>query len=119
MRLWTKFFVAFLTAIAIGLLILAFVSRGVSRKTDAADKKIEKLLESEEYVSASTQDRQKIAAQLLANLLEDECISHLLYDKDTALFSFRYADGTQGGLYIRDFSDCGTESNMNLTGGQW
>ena len=119
MYLWAKFFVIFLLIIAVGLLFLTTVSMRVSRKPEAAYEKIEKLLKDEAYVSASTQDRQTLAAQLLANLLEERCISHLMYDKDTFLFSFRYADGTQGGLYVRDFSDCDAGFSMNLASGQW
>lgn len=73
-------------------------------QTAYADEKIDQLIAGADYRAGSLQERKELAQAVLTQLEQEQYISRLSYQEDQALFSFRYADGSLGGVSLRDFS---------------
>lgn len=79
-------------------------SRSVEEKAAYADEKMNEALTSDEYNKMSLTERRELASGILSQLEQDGCITGLLYDEDSFMYSFEYIDGTLGGWRIKDFS---------------
>lgn len=70
----------------------------------SVDEQIQGLIKSDAYKNGTILERKKLVGEQLRQLAYDGYISHLLYDKQNALFSFQYADGSLGGIQLTDFN---------------
>ena len=70
----------------------------------SVDEQIQGLIKSDAYKNGTILERKKLVGEQLRQLAYDGYISHLLYDKQNALFSFQYADGSFGGIQLTDFN---------------
>lgn len=69
----------------------------------SVDDQIQELIKSDAYKNGTILERKKLVGEQLRQLAYDGYISHLLYDKQNALFSFQYVDGSLGGIQLTDF----------------
>lgn len=77
---------------------------GEQSMVDHVDNAIQELSSSEDYANASDEDKKAMFSELLEGLEKDGYISNVYYDEKSEGFSFRYANGVQGGVSFRDFS---------------
>ncbi len=76
----------------------------VESKVDLVNDEIGQLIESDDYIKASIEEKEEFASILLNKLENQGYIKGLYYDKENSLFSFQYADGTLGGIQMDDFN---------------
>ncbi len=77
---------------------------GEQSMVDHVDNAIQELSSSEDYANASDEDKKAMFSELLEGLEKDGYILNVYYDEKSEGFSFRYANGVQGGVSFRDFS---------------
>lgn len=75
----------------------------LSQDISSVDEQIQELIKSDAYKNGTISERKKLVGEQLHQLAYDGYISHLLYDKQNALFSFQYADASLGGIQLTDF----------------
>lgn len=85
---------------------LASAGMTAQDKVSYVDAQIGELTKSEDYARLNGLQRGERAHALLLRLQEEGMISGVgEFDADAAVIAFVYADGTHGGIVLRDFTD--------------
>ena len=87
-----------------GFLILKSCGVFDRAASNSVDTQIRELLDNEEYINADTEQKQKMANNLLTTLKKQNKITGFSYNEDNLSFSFVYKDHSLGGIYLQDFS---------------
>lgn len=72
-------------------------------KVELINARISEVTDSEEYNSASIEEREKMVLPVLADLEDRGYIKNLYYDKDSKTFTFQYYNDVLGGVMIKDW----------------
>ena len=108
MKQATAISIAAVLAVVLGLGCLLHAPGTTTSKTEQnkmeyVDEKITELTTSSAYQDGTLQQRQALADELLTGLAKDGYITDLVYDELGEMYSFQYADGSLGGLMLKDF----------------
>lgn len=76
----------------------------IESKVAFTNDEIGRLIESDDYIKASFEEKKELAYTLLNKLEKQGYIKGLYYDKNNKLFSFQYANDTLGGIQMNDFN---------------
>lgn len=92
-----------------GVLVWILFEAGVFTKNAEESREVvsvgtKMLLESEEYKKGSLEERRELASKMLNDMKCKRYIKGLVYFEENFLFSFLYADGSLGGIYLKDFA---------------
>ena len=68
-----------------------------------ADMKIDELINSEEYISASIEGRKTMAEEVITSLRLMSAIKNVEYSEEDKMYTFEYFSGGLGGLKLEDF----------------
>lgn len=68
------------------------------------DERISELMDDEKYQKASLDEQYTFTNDMLTSLEKDGYIKNVHYDEQSRLFSFSYANGVYGGVYLDSFS---------------
>lgn len=85
----------------------------VQEKVKHVDEQIAALTADTAYQDGTLEERRDLAQAALTQLEKEGYLTQLNYDGEQDLFSFQYADGSLGGVYLADFSSSGGGLPMN------
>ena len=85
------------------LLLYGLHCRRAEAGTDTADERIAALMHDEAYRQADSAERKQRAGELLQALPKEHCIYALDFSEENQMYSFRFADGSLGGITLQDF----------------
>lgn len=95
------------------LLLFSLHARRAEAGTDTADARIAELMQDEAYRQADSTERKKRAGELLQSLQKEHCIYALDFSEENQMYSFRFADGSLGGITLHDFQSDADSLPMN------
>ncbi len=117
MKKQLKITIAAISALCIavpGILLLhSLHCRRAETRTDIADARIAELMHDEAYRQADSAVRKQRADELLQALQKEHCIHALDFSEENQMYSFRFADGTLGGITLQDFESGFNSLPMN------
>lgn len=87
-----------------GILAEQKEAENVTDKDAYVNERIDVLINSPEYKSASLEERSDVARALLQDLEGDGYIREYSIDSLGSLYTFVYDSGRNGGIYLKDFS---------------
>lgn len=84
-----------------------------AKKVKYAQDCFAELMDNEKYQNGSDDERYSIINDMLLSLEKDGYIKNVYYAEDSKLFTFKYADGVLGGIYLDSFAAKPGEIPMN------
>ncbi|MDO5435578.1 MAG: hypothetical protein Q4G19_04335 [Clostridia bacterium] len=94
--------IAALTVALTGVVTVSGPKNNARDRTEAANARIRILVNDETYSSAAYDTRLKMALELTGELEAEEMIRNVFYDEHSKMITFEFADGTLGGIMLKD-----------------
>lgn len=97
----------YMTVILLTLCLLFAGCKDEKSDTEKVDAAVDKILSAEDFQKLDQDSKSEQLRQALEKLVEDDVIKEdtIVYDSDGGLISFRYEDGSLGGVYLKEFDD--------------
>lgn len=92
--------------VLMSVVMLTSCSDSIANKGDKVDKSIENVVKQEDFDTLEESQKVQKIDEILKSLEADGYIAEntIVYDENTKVFSFEYADGTLGGVSLKEFN---------------